>query len=116
MADVRIIAVSYEGGVSLHHVTHVWTQHGFVSRQRAVDDLRARRCRYYTLTPSGRIDLVPVPGGVGGWLKALLRGRDGHLASATASPAQGADSLLSLPRLPSPTRPRRSRAAQTLAG
>jgi hypothetical protein len=110
MSEVRIIAVSLEGGDRLQNITHVWTAGGAMPRQRAVEDLWARRCRYYTVSPSGRIDVVPVPGR-GPSIVAALFGRRvrGHLESARVAAAT--DSLLTLPRLPSPTRPRRSRAA-----
>ncbi len=110
MSEVRIIAVSLEGGDRLQHITHVWTAGGAMSSQRAVEDLWARRCRYYTVAPTGRIDIVPVPSR-GSNLVATLLGRRvrGHLASARLHAPS--DSLLTLPRLPSPTRPRRSQAA-----
>jgi hypothetical protein len=110
MSEVRIIAVSLEGGDRLQHITHVWTAGGAMSSQRAVEDLWARRCRYYTVAPTGRIDIVPVPSR-GSNLVAVIFGRRvrGHLESARVATAS--DSLLTLPRLPSPTRPRRSQAA-----
>lgn len=109
MSEVRIIAVSLEGGENLQHITHIWTVGGAMPRQRAVDDLWARRCRYYTVAPSGRIDVLAVPRRGPGIVAALLGRRvRGSLESARGATAT--DSLLTLPRLPSPTRPRRSRA------
>jgi hypothetical protein len=110
MSDVRIIAVSLHGGNELQHITHVWTVGGAMARQHAVEDLWARRCKYYTVAASGRIDVVPVPER-GPNIVASLLGRRvrGHLESARVATAN--DSLLTLPRLPSPTRPRRSVAA-----
>ena len=110
MSERRIIAVSLEGGNGLQHITHVWTDAGVLSRQRAVDELWSRRCRFYTVATSGRIDVVPVPARGAGMIAALFgRKVRGHLESARITAA--ADSLLTLPRLPSPTRPRRSQAA-----
>ncbi|HZV94130.1 MAG TPA: hypothetical protein VFF72_13000 [Caldimonas sp.] len=109
MSDIRIIAVSLEGGEQLQHITHVWTVGGAMPRQRAVDDLWARRCRYYTVAPTGRIDVLALPRRGPGIVAFLLRRRvRGILESARG--ASATDSLLTLPRLPSPTRPRRSRA------
>lgn len=109
MPERRIIAVSLEGGNGLQHITHIWTDAGVLSRQRAVEDLWSRRCRFYTVATSGRIDVLPVPAR-GRNIVAALFGRKvrGHLESARV--AASADSLLTLPRLPSPTRPRRSQA------
>ncbi len=115
MSDVRIIAVSLEGGGRLQDITHVWTVAGALPKQLAVEDLWARRCRYYTVAPTGRIDIVPVPER-GPNIIATLFGRRvrGHLESARVATAT--DSLLTLPRLPSPTRPRRSQAAANALG
>jgi hypothetical protein len=109
MSDVRIIAVSMEGGDRPQHITHVWTIGGALARQHAVEDLWARRCRYYVALPNGRIDVVPVPAR-GPNLVATFFGRRlrGHLESPRGAAVK--DSLLTLPRLPSPTRPRRSMA------
>ncbi len=115
MSDVRIIAVSLEGGDRLEHITHVWTAGGPMPRQRAVEDLWSRRCRYYTVSPNGRIDIVPMPERGPNPVAALFGRRvRGHLESARVAAAR--DSLLTLPRLPSPTRPRRSQAAAMLSG
>jgi hypothetical protein len=115
MTDVRIIAVSLEGGDRLQHITHVWTVAGATSRQRAVEELWSGHCRYYVVLPTGRIDVAPVPAR-GPNLVAALFGRRvrGHLESPRG--AAGRDSLLTLPRLPSPTRPRRSQALTSAAG
>lgn len=111
MSDVRILAVSLESGDRLQHITYVWTAGGATPRQRAVEDLWRGRCRYYVVTPSGRVDVAPVPAR-GPNAVATLFGRriDGLLSSPRGSTAM--DSLLTLPRLPSPARPRRSQAAQ----
>jgi hypothetical protein len=110
MSDVRIIAVSLDGGNELQHITHVWTVGGAMPKQHAVEDLWARRCKYYTVAPTGRIDIVPVPERGPNIVAALLGRRvRGHLESARVATTH--DSLLTLPRLPSPTRPRRSVAA-----
>ncbi len=114
MSDVRIIAVSLEGGDRLQHITHIWTAGGPMSRQRAVEDIWARRCRYYTVSPNGRIDIVPVPERGPNFVAALFGRRiGGHLESARVATSR--DSLLTLPRLPSPTRPRRSQAGLPLS-
>ena len=110
--DVRIIAVSLEGGDQLENITHVWTQGGVLATQRAVEDLWSRRCRYYTVTPGGRIDVLPLPRRGPNPLATLL-GRRMRGTLASERPAGARDGLLMLPRLPSPTRPRRSRALQT---
>ena len=109
MADVRIIAVSFEGGQGVEHVSHVWTSEGVLARQRVVEDLWRGRCRYHVLMPAGRIDVLPVPVR-GPNLVAALFGRRmrGHLESPRGEAVR--DGLLTLPRLPSPTRPRRSKA------
>jgi hypothetical protein len=110
MSDLRIIAVSLEGGDRLQHVTHVWTVGGAMSRQRAVEDLWAGRCRYYVVSPAGRIDVAPVPERGPNLVQSFFGRRvRGHLESPRGGAAK--DSLLTLPRLPSPTRPRRSEAA-----
>ena len=115
MSDVRIIAVSFEAGEQAQHITHVWTAGGAMSRQRAVEDLWRRRCRYYVVLPNGRVDVVAVPERGPNVLATLLGKRiAGHLASPRGD--AGRDGLLSLPRLPSPTRPRRSQAAATSSG
>lgn len=109
MSDVRIIAVSLEGGEQLSHVTHVWTVEGAMSKQRAVEEIWAGRNRYYVVLPTGRIDVAPVPSR-GPNIVANFFGK--RIAGNLESPrgASLKDSLLTLPRLPSPTRPRRSRA------
>ena len=109
MSDVRIIAVSLEGGEQLQHLTHVWTVEGAMSRQRAVEEIWAGRNRYYVVLPTGRVDVAPVPAR-GPNLVAHLLGRrvEGNLESPRGASLK--DGLLTLPRLPSPTRPRRSRA------
>ena len=109
MSDVRIIAVSLEGGERLEHLTHVWTAEGAMPKQRAVEDMWSGRRRYYVVLPSGRVDVAPVPGRGPNLLSALLGKRvEGDLESPRGASMK--DSLLTLPRLPSPTRPRRSRA------
>lgn len=112
MSDVRILAISLEGGDRLQHITYVWTAGGATPRRRAVEDLWRTRCRYYVVTPAGRVDVAPVPSRGPNIVARLLSRRvDGHLSA----PPRGAavfDSLLALPRLPSPARPRRSQAAQ----
>ena len=62
MSDVRIIAVSLEGGEKLEHLTHVWTADGAMPKQRAVEDMWSGRRRYYVVLPTGRVDVAPVPG------------------------------------------------------
>lgn len=109
MSDVRIIAVSLEGGDRLQHITHVWTIGGVMSTQRAVEELWSGRCRYYVVLPTGRIDVVPVPARGPNVVTAFFGRRvRGNLESPRGASVN--DSLLTLPRLPSPTRPRRSRA------
>ena len=109
MSDVRIIAVSLEGGEQLEHLTHVWTAEGAMSKQRAVEDLWSGRHRYYLVLPTGRIDVAPVPGRGPNPVSAFFGRRlQGDLASPRGASIK--DGLLTLPRLPSPTRPRRSRA------
>ena len=109
MSDVRIIAVSLEGGERLQHLTHVWTADGAMSKQRAVEDMWSGRRRFYVVLPSGRVDVAPVPARGPNLLSALLGKRvEGDLESPRGESMR--DSLLTLPRLPSPTRPRRSRA------
>jgi hypothetical protein len=114
MSDVRILAVSLEGGEQPQHITYIWTAAGAIPRQRAVEDLWLGRCRYYVVAPSGRIDVAPVPAR-GPSVVATLFGRRvrGHLKSRRGTSA-AMDSLLTLPRLPSPARPRRSQAALDL--
>jgi hypothetical protein len=113
MSDVRIIAVSLEGGEHLQHITHVWTVGGATSRQRVVEELWSGRCRYYVLLPTGRVEVAPVPARGPNVVTAFFGRRiRGHLESPRDAAVR--DSLLTLPRLPSPTRPRRSRAS-TLA-
>ena len=114
MSDVRILAVSLEGGDQPQHITYIWTAAGATARQRAVEDLWLGRCRYYVVAPSGRIDVTPVPSR-GPNAVATLFGRRvrGHLNSPRGSGTK--DSLLTLPRLPSPARPRRSQAAMDVA-
>ena len=107
MSEVRIIAVSLEGGDGPQHITHVWTVGGALASQRVVEDLWARRCRYYVALPNGRVDVVANPPRGPNLLSALLRRRvRGHIESPRGASVK--DSLLTLPRLPSPTRPRRS--------
>ncbi|MGZ5203351.1 MAG: hypothetical protein ACXWIZ_00430 [Caldimonas sp.] len=114
MSDVRIIAVSLEGGENLQHITHVWTVGGATSKQRAVEELWSGRCRYYVVLPTGRVDVVPVPPRGPNVVTAFFGRRvRGNLASQRGATLK--DSLLTLPRLPSPTRPRRSRAMLTVA-
>ncbi|MCE9658192.1 MAG: hypothetical protein K8R60_06495 [Burkholderiales bacterium] len=109
MSDVRIIAVSIEGGEQLQHITHVWTVEGAMSKQRAVEEMWSGRSRYYVVLPNGRIDVAPVPARGPNLVSAMLgRRREGGLESPRGASMK--DSLLTLPRLPSPTRPRRSRA------
>ena len=114
MSDVRIIAVSLEGGEHLQHITHVWTVGGAMSKQRVVEDLWSGRCRYYVIMPTGRIDVAPVPLRGPNVVTAFFGRR---LGGSLESPrgATMTDNLLTLPRLPSPTRPRRSRAMATLS-
>jgi len=114
MPDVRILAVSLEGGDQPQHISYIWTAEGAVSRQRAVEDLWLGRCRYYVVAPSGRIDVAPVPARGPNVVASLLGRRvRGHLKSPRSGAAK--DSLLTLPRLPSPARPRRSRATIDVA-
>jgi hypothetical protein len=109
MSDVRIIAVSIEGGEQLEHVTHVWTVEGAMSKQRAVEDMWSGRRRYYVVLPTGRVDVAPVPSRGPNRVTAFFGHRvQGELESPRGTSMR--DSLLTLPRLPSPTRPRRSRA------
>ena len=109
MSDVRIIAVSLEGGEGLQHISHVWTVGGALSLQRAVEELWSGRCRYYVVLPSGRVDVTPRPARGPNVVSTLFgRRMRGHLEAPRGAPLK--DSLLTLPRLPSPTRPRRSRA------
>ena len=110
MSDVRIIAVSLEGGDQPQHITHVWTVGGALSRQRAVEELWSGRCRYYVMLPTGRVEVAPVPARGPNVVSAFFGRRlRGHLESPRDATLR--DSLLTLPRLPSPTRPRRSRAS-----
>jgi hypothetical protein len=110
MADVRILAVSLEGGSRLQHITYLWTAEGALPCQRAVENLWSGRCRYYVVAPNGRIDVTPVPPrGPTLVAKVLGRRRRGGLESPRGAAVP--DGLLTLPRLPSPARPRRSRAA-----
>jgi hypothetical protein len=109
MSDVRIIAVSLEGGEQLRHLTHVWTADGAMSKQRAVEDLWSGRRRYYLVLPSGRVDVAAVPGRGPNVVSAFFGKRiEGGLESPRGASLK--DGLLTLPQLPSPTRPRRSRA------
>lgn len=110
MSDVRIIAVSLEDGDQLQNITHVWTVGGAVSRQRVVEDLWSGRCRYYVMLPTGRVEVAPVPSRGPNLVTAFFGHRiRGHLESPRDAAVR--DGLLTLPRLPSPTRPRRSRAS-----
>lgn len=112
MADVRIIAVSLDEGQAPNPITHVWTIDGALSVQRVVEALWRGRTRFHVVLPSGRVDVVPVPARGPGWIDTLLGRRvRGRLASPRGAALK--DSLLTLPRLPSPTRPRRSRAMPT---
>jgi len=109
MSDVRIITVSLEGAEHLQHISHVWTVGGAVALQRVVEELWSGRCRYYVVLPGGRVDVVPSPARGPNLVSALLGRRvRGHLESPRGAGLK--DSLLTLPQLPSPTRPRRSRA------
>ena len=109
MSDVRIIAVSLEGGEQLQHLTHVWTTDGAMLKQRAVEDLWSGRHRYFVVLPTGRLDVAPVPARGPNVITAMFGRRvQGDLASPRGASLM--DALLTLPRLPSPTRPRRSRA------
>jgi hypothetical protein len=112
MSDVRIIAVSLGDGEAPQPITHVWTIDGALPVQRAVEALWSGRSRFHVVMPSGRVDVVPVPARGPGWLGALLGRRvPGQLASPRGASLK--DGLLTLPRLPSPSRPRRSRAMPT---
>jgi hypothetical protein len=115
MSDVRIIAVSLEGGDQVQHITHVWTVGGAMSRQRVVEELWSGRCRYYVMLPTGRVEVAPVPvrgpNAVSAFFGRRIRG---HLESPRDAAVR--DSLLTLPRLPSPTRPRRSQASTLSPG
>jgi len=114
MSDVRIIAVSLEGGEKLEHITHVWTVEGAMSKQRAVEEMWSGRTRYYVVLPTGRVDVGPVPARGPNLVSAFFgRRRRGDLESPRGGSMK--DSLLTLPRLPSPTRPRRSRAMANLS-
>ncbi len=114
MSDVRIIAVSLEDGENLQHITHVWTVGGALSKQRVVEELWFGRCRYYVLLPTGRVDVAPVPARGPNFVTAFFGHRvRGNLESPRDAAVR--DSLLTLPRLPSPTRPRRSRALASAA-
>ena len=109
MSDVRIIAVSLEGGEQLEHLTHVWTLEGAMSKQRAVEEIWAGRNRFYVVLPTGRADVAPVPARGPSLVENLFGRRiEGNLESPRGTSLK--DGLLTLPRLPSPTRPRRSRA------
>ena len=109
MSDVRIIAVSLEGGEQLEHLTHVWTTDGAMLKQRAVEDLWSGRHRYFLVLPTGRLDVAPVPARGPNVISAMFGRRiQGDLESPRGATLM--DGLLTLPRLPSPTRPRRSRA------
>jgi hypothetical protein len=109
MSDVRIIAVSLEGGEQLEHLTHVWTTDGAMPKQRAVEDLWSGRHRYFLVLPTGRVDVAPTPARGPNLITALFGRRiQGDLTSPRGASLM--DGLLTLPRLPSPTRPRRSRA------
>lgn len=107
MSDVRILAVSFEGGDRLENITHLWTAGGALAKQHAVEDLWAGRCRYYVVLPNGRVDVTPVPMRGPNLIAAMFGSRiRGDLASPRGDSLK--DGLLTLPRLPSPTRPRRS--------
>ncbi len=109
MSDVRIIAVSLEGGEQLQHITHVWTVDGAMATQRAVEEMWSGHRRYYVVLPTGRSDVVPVPPRGPNFVSAFFGRRvRGDLAAPRGAALM--DGLLTLPRLPSPTRPRRSRA------
>ncbi len=110
MSDGRVIAVSLEGGDQLQHITHVWTVGGAMSRQRVVEELWSGRCRYYVLLPTGRVEVAPVPARGPNVVSAFFGRRiRGHLQSPRHAAMR--DALLTLPQLPSPTRPRRSLAS-----
>lgn len=107
MAEVRIIAVSFRGAKEVENVSYVWTAGGATPVRRVVEDLWCRRCSYYTVSPSGRVAVTAVPErGPGLLARALGRRTSAHLISPAT--ARGIDSLLTLPRLPSPDRGRRS--------
>jgi len=112
MSDVRIIAVSLDEGEAPQPITHVWTIDGALPVQRVVEALWSGRSRFHVVLPRGRVDVLPVPAQGPGWIGALLGRRvRGQLESPRGASLK--DSLLTLPRLPSPTRPRRSRAMPT---
>jgi hypothetical protein len=108
MSDVRIIAVSLEGGEQLEHLTHVWTVDGAMSKQRAVEEIWAGR--NVLRRPADRPRRRRAGAGARPNLIASFFGRrvEGDLESPRGASLM--DGLLTLPRLPSPTRPRRSRA------
>ncbi len=107
MTEVRIIAVSFAGGTAVENISYVWTAGGATTTRRAVEDLWSRRCSYYTVSPSGRIAVNAKPAS-GPTIVARALGRRvvAHLQSHAAG--RTVDSLLTLPRLPSPDRGRRS--------
>jgi hypothetical protein len=110
MHDVRILAVSLEGGQGPQHITYLWTAEGALPRQLAVEQLWSGRYRYHVVAPNGRSEVNPVPERGPGPVAALLgRRAKGHLESPRGAAVK--DALLTLPRLPSPARPRRSQAA-----
>ncbi len=112
MAEVRIIAVSFNGGKEVENISYVWTAGGATATRRVVEDLWCKRCSYYIVSPSGRVAVNALPvRGPGLLARALGRRGDAHLSS----PATGRviDSLLMLPRLPSPDRGRRSEQQQS---
>jgi len=107
MAEVRIIAVSFNGGNEVENISYVWTAGGATTTRRVVEDLWFKRCSYYTVSPSGRVPVTAVPDkGPGLLARALRRRLPAHLISPAAG--RSIDSLLTLPRLPSPDRGRRS--------
>ena len=108
MQDIRVIAVSLEGEDSVENITHFWTINGLASARQVFDDVRARRRGYHTVSPLGKIPVIAAMQRKPTVIDRLLRRPiDGHVRSHVAPSKR--DSLLLLPRLPSPTRPRRSR-------
>ena len=107
MDPVRILAVSLLGGSSLRHITHVWTAAGALPVQHVVDELWRRKSSFYVFTPNGRAEVAPVPARGPNLLQRMLgKPVDGHLASSRTP--RHLDALLGLPKLPSPSRGRRS--------
>ncbi len=107
MAEVRIIAVSFNGGKEVENISYVWTAGGATTVRRVVEDLWFKRCSYYTVSPSGRVAVTAVPDKGPGLLARAL-GRRAHAHLISPATGRAIDSLLTLPRLPSPDRGRRS--------